>query len=230
VADLPADSLAPPAASSGASRAAELRIALVDTAAGRQHFGQLSSQGDAVQQVSLQGGAGGPAAAGGEAPTIGVNLAAGPGFDRFDPASVEAVTSTLRNTDWIGELDHMREQVDSKIEVEGDLVVSSVAVTGSLSVGYVIWLLRGGLLLSSLLSSMPAWHAVDPMPVLARGGDSDEDDGFEEDPLEKLFGKARDALLGGLTGKGAAAEPAPMPPDPSRTGAQTRTEGTEVTA
>ena len=62
-------------------------------------------------------------------------------------------------------------------------------------------------MLSSLLSSMPAWHAVDPMPVLARGGDSDDDDGFEEDPLEKLFGKARDALLGGLTGKGAAAEP-----------------------
>ena len=145
------------------------------------------------------------------------------------PGSVEAVTSTLRNTEWVGELDHMRKQIDGKIEVEGNLVVSSVAVTGSLSVGYVIWLLRGGLLLSSLLSSMPAWHAVDPMPVLARGGDSDDEDGFEEDPLEKLFGKARDALLGGLTGKGAVAEE-PAPPVESDAVGEAQTEGTEVTA
>ena len=126
---------------------------------------------------------------------------------------MEAVKSTLRNTEWVGELDHMREQIDGKIEVQSNLVVSSVAVSGSLSVGYVIWLLRGGLLLSSLLSSMPAWHAVDPMPVLARGGDSDDDAGSDEDPLEKLFGKARDALLGGFFGqrccpRGACAGPA----------------------
>ncbi len=202
---------------------------LADTGGGRAVSTQLSSQGEAVQQFSVQGGAAGPAAAGGDAATVGIGMATGPGF-RFDPGSVEAVTSTLRNADWVGELDHMRQQIDGKIEVEGHLVVSSVAVTGSLSVGYVIWLLRGGLLLSSLLSSMPAWHAVDPMPVLARGGDSDDEDGFEEDPLEKLFGKARDALLGGLSGKGAAAEPAPAPPVESHAMAQAPTEGTEVTA
>ncbi len=156
-------------------------------------------------------------------------MATGPGIERFGPGSMEAVTSTLRNAEWVGELDHMRKQIDGKIEVEGNLVVSSVAVTGSLSVGYVIWLLRGGLLLSSLLSSMPAWHAVDPMPVLARGGDSDDEDGFEEDPLEKLFGKARDALLGGLTGKGAVAEE-PAPPVESDAVGEAQTEGTEVTA
>ena len=144
---------------------------------------------------------------------------------------MEAVKSTLRNTEWVGELDHMREQIDGKIEVQSNLVVSSVAVSGSLSVGYVIWLLRGGLLLSSLLSSMPAWHAVDPMPVLARGGDSDDDAGADEDPLEKLFGKARDALLGGFSSKGAApSEPAPAPPANDHSVAQTQLEATEVTA
>ena len=184
---------------------------LADTGSGRTASTQMSAQGDAVQQFSLQGGAAGAAAATGlETASVGISMATGPGIERFAPGSVEAVTSTLRNTEWVGELDHMREQIDGKIEVEGNLVVSSVAVTGSLSVGYVIWLLRGGLLLSSLLSSMPAWHAVDPMPVLARGGDSDDEDGFEEDPLEKLFGKARDALLGGLyrqrcSGRGAGA-------------------------
>jgi hypothetical protein len=229
VPDLPAN-LLETTTNAAASRAAELRIALTDTGAGRVHSAQLSSQGDAAQQFSLQGGAAGAMGPGAEAPTIGLSLTAGPGFDRFDPTSVEAVTSTLRNTEWVGELDHMREQIDGKIEVEGDLVVSSVAVTGSLSVGYVIWLLRGGLLLSSLLSSMPAWHAVDPMPVLARGGESDDEDGFEEDPLEKLFGKARDALLGGFSGKGTAAvESTPAPPVESNA-AHAQTEGTEVTA
>jgi hypothetical protein len=56
-----------------------------------------------------------------------------------------------------------------------------------------IWLLRGGLLLSSLLSSLPAWHAMDPMPVLARSNNSEED-GADDDPLENLFGRARAAI------------------------------------
>jgi hypothetical protein len=162
-------------------------------------------------------------------PPIGSALSVN-GVSAPDQRALSAYRGTLGNSNWVGELDRMREQVDNSIKVQSVMVGSSAAVTGTLSVGYVIWLLRGGLLLSSLLSSMPAWHAVDPMPVLARGGDSDDEDGFEEDPLEKLFGKARDALLGGLTGKGAAAEPAPTPLDPSRTGAQTQTEGTEVTA
>jgi hypothetical protein len=145
-------------------------------------------------------------------------------------AAVEALTRSLSNAEWMSELDHMREQVDQKIETGGAMAVSSVAVTGSLSVGYVIWLLRGGLLLSSLLSSMPAWHAVDPMPVLARGGDSDDDEGAEADPLEKLFGKARDALFGGSSKNPAPAQAAPAAPagEPSPTQAQPK--GMEVTA
>jgi hypothetical protein len=62
-----------------------------------------------------------------------------------------------------------------------------------MSVGYVIWLLRGGLLLSSLLSSLPAWHTMDPMPVLARSNRSEED-GEDDDPLETLFGRAKAAI------------------------------------
>ena len=36
----------------------------------------------------------------------------------------------------------------------------------SLSVGYVMWVLRGSYLVGSLLSSMPVWRIVDPLPVL----------------------------------------------------------------
>ncbi len=48
-----------------------------------------------------------------------------------------------------------------------DVVVGSAAVTSvGLTVGYVLWVLRGGVLLSSLLVQLPAWRMVDPLVVL----------------------------------------------------------------
>ncbi|HEU5284772.1 MAG TPA: cadherin-like domain-containing protein, partial [Burkholderiales bacterium] len=163
----------------------------------------------------------------GEAPELSVSgtLLSAPTFQRADFGALDSVTSTLGSTEFVGELDTMRDQLDGKIEVQDKLVASGVAVSGGLSVGYVIWLLRGGLLLSSLLSSLPAWHAVDPMPVLARGGGSDDDEeGADEDPLERLFGKAKDALLGGLRGRRADPEPPPPAPADVDTDAMTRAE------
>ena len=70
-------------------------------------------------------------------------------------------------------------------------VVSGAAV--SLSVGYVLWIIRGGYLLSSLLSSMPAWRFIDPLPILdnldgepAKGKKDDEDD---DESLQSLLEK-----------------------------------------
>ncbi len=60
------------------------------------------------------------------------------------------------------------------------MVGSSAVLTTGLSVGYVVWLARGGMLLASLLSSMPAWRAIDPLPVLASFRDNDEDEGDDE--------------------------------------------------
>jgi len=117
-----------------------------------------------------------------------------PEFSRSaDPVKLAAYRSTLGNKAWVGELDRMRETIAVEPTAEHKIVGSTVAVTGAMSVGYVIWLLRGGLLLSSLLSSLPAWHSMDPMPVLARAGNSEED-GEEDDPLETLFGRAKAAI------------------------------------
>ena len=69
-----------------------------------------------------------------------------------------------------------------------------------LSVGYVVWLARGGMLLASLLSSMPAWRAIDPLPVLANFRDDDEDD--DDESLDSLVKKG---------GAGKAAKPAQEP-------------------
>jgi len=52
---------------------------------------------------------------------------------------------------------------------------SAVAVTSGLSVGYVIWLIRSGLIMTSLLAQVPAWQDIDPLTVLDSRGGQDED-------------------------------------------------------
>jgi hypothetical protein len=53
--------------------------------------------------------------------------------------------------------------------------VGVVITTGTLTLltmGYAAWTIRGGYLLSSILASLPAWHMVDPLPILAASCDS----------------------------------------------------------
>jgi hypothetical protein len=82
------------------------------------------------------------------------------------------------------DLDELRENVRQGTTIEKYALSSAVAVSSGLSVGYVAWLVRGGALLSTLLSSMPAWRVLDPFPVLARQRESDEDD--DDDSLESM--------------------------------------------
>jgi hypothetical protein len=98
-----------------------------------------------------------------------------------------------------GDLDRMREEMGGQADLE-HWVSGSIAVGSfSLTVGYVLWLLRGGALLASLLSSLPAWRLIDPLPVLSRV-DDEEDQGEDEDafvsfdaqvpPLDEVAQKA----------------------------------------
>ena len=76
-------------------------------------------------------------------------------------------------------LNRMRDGVNSVTTLQHGVVGSGAAVTAGLSVGYVAWLVRGGVLLSTALSSLPAWQFIDPLPVLART--RDDDDGEDSD-------------------------------------------------
>ena len=56
------------------------------------------------------------------------------------------------------------------------VLATSTTLTSSLSVGYILWLLRGGTLLASVMASLPAWRSIDPLPVLeGLTGDSEDD-------------------------------------------------------
>jgi hypothetical protein len=58
---------------------------------------------------------------------------------------------------------------------------------------YILWLVRGGVLLGSYLSAMPAWRLLDPLPVLAKVGDDEDED---EDALPPGTASAPDPLRG----------------------------------
>jgi Domain of unknown function (DUF4347)/Bacterial cadherin-like domain len=110
--------------------------------------------------------------------------------------SVQTPPSPLNSGAWAQELNRVREAQAASMEAHQRLMASTIVVSAGMSVGYVVWLLRGGLLLGSLLSSLPAWQVIDPLPVLARSKRiADEAPGA--DPLEHLFGRVR-AIMGGI--------------------------------
>ena len=94
--------------------------------------------------------------------------------------------SALESDEYRQQLDRLRDDVAGDIFVDQTVVGSSIAVSTGLSVGYVLWLVRGGVLLSSVLSSLPAWRLIDPLPVLAYVKNRPEDDPDDGDSLESL--------------------------------------------
>ena len=58
---------------------------------------------------------------------------------------------------------------------------------GSLSdLAYLLWLVRGGALVASALSALPAWRMLDPLPVLTRVSDDEDEEEGEVDDDEAI--------------------------------------------
>ncbi len=107
------------------------------------------------------------------------------------------LASALRDRLLSKELDLLRDAEQGSRHASAELRASGTLVSAGLSVGYVLWLARGGALVASLMSALPAWAIVDPLPVLAkmkRGDDEPElDEGDADHALEQLFSKPRHA-------------------------------------
>jgi hypothetical protein len=79
--------------------------------------------------------------------------------------------------------DALREQAQLQQGVVGAVALGSL----SLTVGYVLWILRGGVLVASVLSTLPAWRFLDPLPILAQDDDEDEDQDDSADDDDVAF-------------------------------------------
>ena len=82
------------------------------------------------------------------------------------------------------QINDKREQLEEVLALDTKVIGGAVSVSTGLSIGYVIWLVRGGLLLGSVLSSLPAWRSIDPLPVLGSLDGSENDS--EGESLEDL--------------------------------------------
>lgn len=82
------------------------------------------------------------------------------------------------------ELDGLRHQIGSDIPMR-IWAGSAALLSAGVSLAYFFWMARGGSLLSGLLSSLPAWKMIDPLPILEQVASSaaamkrNEDGGLE---------------------------------------------------
>jgi hypothetical protein len=105
------------------------------------------------------------------------------------------------------QVESMKGQMDRSAGMQQQQKAIAVGMATGMSVsfaaGYVIWLLRGGSLLASLLAATPLWKSFDPLPVLAfweknkkqrrRPGEKDRSNGEDERKLDELFGSSAGA-------------------------------------
>ncbi len=79
----------------------------------------------------------------------------------FDTVDFQQTTQLLAT-----ELDKIRTVLAATVDLEQIQVAVSTGVTASLTVGYVVWATRAGLVLSTLLTHLPAWQLVNPICIL----------------------------------------------------------------
>ncbi|MCA9173081.1 MAG: tandem-95 repeat protein, partial [Planctomycetales bacterium] len=100
-----------------------------------------------------------------------------PSWRGNSPAVVESPLSLFYGSEQLAEMGDGGDSVATEEIVLG----AAKVVTSALSVGYVVWMVRGGTLLASMAASLPAWTSFDPMPILGSfqaiaSTNNDEDD------------------------------------------------------
>ena len=99
----------------------------------------------------------------------------------------DPLTLSQSDQSFMVKLNDLREEMLLENDSAKKVVGSSLTVSAGFSVGYVVWLARSGVIMSSVLSSLPAWRLIDPLPVLASLREKDEDD--DDESLESIVGE-----------------------------------------
>jgi hypothetical protein len=120
------------------------------------------------------------------------------GFARIDPSlrriTLDQLQQALRSGAFIDELNRLRKQMHEEFDIDRTASVTVAGLSLGVSVLYVLWLVRGGVLVGSYLSALPAWRLLDPLPVLARTGDDGEED--DDEAFEPTADRSPDPLRG----------------------------------
>ncbi|MEO8855894.1 MAG: putative Ig domain-containing protein, partial [Burkholderiaceae bacterium] len=120
---------------------------------------------------------------------------------QFAQLSMSPLNQLMRGDDLTRRFEELQRQMKTQAsDAHRAAVASSILITGGVSIGYVVWLVRGGVLMGSMLSALPAWQMIDPLPVLAasrlgaaarKGARKNEDA-----TVERLFDEGKGARAG----------------------------------
>ena len=112
---------------------------------------------------------------------------------RSEGVTVEEMQRSLRSTAFSGQLDRMRDGLQDDLDLNRNVTISVAGVSLGLSLVYVLWLIRGGVLMGSYLSALPAWRVLDPLPVLSRVDDEVPED---DEALDAVSDRGGNPLRG----------------------------------
>ncbi|MGO9111654.1 MAG: DUF4347 domain-containing protein, partial [Thermoguttaceae bacterium] len=85
-------------------------------------------------------------------------------LDTSSSASARAdLSDVAQGSPLWNDLNAMDQKFVSQVNRQDLVVGTALTVSTGFTVGYVIWMLRGGMLLTSLLAQMPAWRLLDPL-------------------------------------------------------------------
>ncbi len=87
-----------------------------------------------------------------------------------------------------------REFAEARRSAKAPRATLNIAIAGAslmLTAGFVGWLLRGGALLSALLSSMPLWRGFDPLTIMMPAKRPDEDADQPPSDVDRIFDGVR---------------------------------------
>lgn len=96
-------------------------------------------------------------------------------------------------------LNVIRDQIEEDSNAMAVAVGTATAVSGVATIGYLVWTLRGGYLVASLVSAVPAWRVFDPLPILEMHCQqrNDQNDASLQEMLHKADSEAHLIASGG---------------------------------
>jgi hypothetical protein len=105
---------------------------------------------------------------------------------RFSTADIAASQfESIFSGSALSSLNALQLEVSKDSLFSKSILGTTTIASASLTAGYVIWLLRSGVLFSSMVTSLPAWRTFDPLPVLGYLNEVDNEQ-LEDDSLETL--------------------------------------------
>ena len=110
--------------------------------------------------------------------------------------SPQEAERSLRSPVFLEQMDRMREDLRKELNLDSTVAISVAGASLGGSVIYLLWMIRGGVLMGSYLSALPAWQVLDPLPVLERLKDPTQDDDELPDDLSDLADDGLQSLRG----------------------------------